>query len=146
MSIALALPPRLDPFQQQLQSRPVHLARANPIPAAHKATRLQPLRPDAKARTVEIQHPHLRRTPIDEAVQRTVRGVFRQTLAHQCLQPIERAAHVSRLPVEQYANLALRKEHQPRDSVSSTPSPRSSRNSMRAPLPPRAPRSTNSAG
>lgn len=53
-SKSLALTCRLDPFQQQLQSRPVHLSRAHRAPVADEAACLQPLRPQAEAAAIEF--------------------------------------------------------------------------------------------
>ncbi len=65
-AIAFTLPAGLDPFQQKLQSRPLHLSRTYLAPVADEAARLEPLAPDAKSGAVEIQHLHLSGTPRDE--------------------------------------------------------------------------------
>src|SRR6185437_15448858 len=46
--IALAPLPRLDPFQHQLQCRPVHLPRTHLLPVRDEATGLKSLRPHTK--------------------------------------------------------------------------------------------------
>lgn len=54
-----------------------------------------------------------------------------EPLAHQHLQPIERAAHIRWLTVRIHAQLTFREEHQPRESCGTTPPPESNRSSRR---------------
>src|SRR6266404_1329667 len=59
-SVPLAHAPDFDAFEQELQSRPVHLARANAAPVAEEPALLQTQRPHAQPRAVEIKHFDLR--------------------------------------------------------------------------------------
>lgn len=47
---ALANAPSFQPLEQQLERRPVHLARVDAAPVTDEPTGLEPLRPDAKSR------------------------------------------------------------------------------------------------
>ena len=64
--MAFMLSAGLDPFQEELQARPLHLSRTYLAPVADEAARLQPLAPDAKSRAIEIQDLHLSGSPRDE--------------------------------------------------------------------------------
>src|SRR6185312_4546476 len=139
--IALTPLPRLDPLQQQLQCRPVHLARTHLRPVRDKPACLETLRPDAKSGAVEIQDAHLHTAPVDEHIQRAIQRVAMQALSHQGLQTIERLPHVAGLTVQAHPDLALRKEHQLRTSCSRTPWPNSRRISNRERPDPSAPNS-----
>lgn len=143
-AIALPLPAGLDPFQQQLQSRPLHLARSYLAPVADEAPRLQALTPDAKTGAVEIQNLHLSGSPRYEHKQIPAQWVRLQSLSRQCMQPRKGLAHIARMSVQMDADLSFRKEHQPRTKCSSTPPPSSSRTSKRERPEPSAPRSMNS--
>jgi hypothetical protein len=65
-AITLSQPAWLNPFQQKLQSRPLHLSRSHLAPVADEASGLQALTPDAETGTVEIQNLHLGSSPGDE--------------------------------------------------------------------------------
>src|SRR5690606_31611398 len=143
-SKSFALTRRLDPFQQKLQARPIHLSRAHRAPVADEAARLQALRPQTEAAAIEIQHADLRAAAVDEHIQPAVQRILTQSLPDQRLQSIERAAQVSWLTVQIHPHLTFRKKHQPRESCNTTPPPNSSRSSMREPPARSAPRSTNS--
>src|SRR5574337_709152 len=116
-------------------------------PVADEATRLQTLCPQAPARAIPIQDPHLGGPPVDEGKQLPVQRVLLQPVARQRVQPVERVPHVHRRPVQEHPNLAFGEEHHPRTSRSTTPPPRSSRTSSRPDAGPAAiePISMNSA-
>src|ERR1019366_3371916 len=126
---ALSTPPDLDPFDQELQLRPVHLARAHRAPVAQKFARLQPLAPHAVAAAVKVQDAHLCGFAVHVHVERAVHRVTAQGVAHQGTEPIKAFSHIARLAVQVHADTALRKEHQPRATLSTMPWPRSNRTS-----------------
>ncbi|CAM4189088.1 hypothetical protein ROSA5918_25545 [Roseateles saccharophilus] len=124
----------LDALEQQLQSRAVHLAVHQTVPAADESASLQPLGPHAPTAAVEVQHLDLRASPIDEGEQRTVQRVLLQPVARQRAQAVVGLPHVHRLAIQPDADVSVGEEHQPRATRSVTPPPRSSVISSRCAL------------
>jgi hypothetical protein len=85
----LALLRRYNTLEQQLQSRPVHLASAHRRPVADKRPCLETLRPHAKTRAIEVKNFYLNRAPRNEHKKIPAQRILAQLLTGERVQAVE---------------------------------------------------------